>query len=61
MLRYQSNKIFLVKDSLQISGFGEKIQSRSVKAIKYYMTKKPYLSRVYKLKGDFLTFPAFRM
>lgn len=59
MLRYQSNKIFLVKVSLQIGGFGEKIQSRSVKAIKYYRSKKPYFSCIYNLTEDFLTFLAF--
>jgi hypothetical protein len=59
MLRYQSNKIFLVKVSLQIGGFGEKIQSRSVKAIKYYMSKKPYFSWIYKPAGVFLTFQVF--
>lgn len=59
MLRYQSDKIFLIKVSLQIGGFGEKIQSRSVKAIKYYMHKKPYFSCVYNPAGAFLTFVVF--
>ena len=59
MLRYQSNKIFLFKDCLQIGGFGEKILSRSVNAIKYYMIKKPYFSRIYHLTGAFLTFMVF--
>lgn len=59
MLCYQSNKIFLFKVSLQISGFGEKIQSRSVKAIKYYSNKKPYFPWFYNASRAFLTFLAF--
>ena len=59
MLRYQSDKIFLSKVSLQIGGFGEKIQSRSVNAIKYYRNKRPYFSCLYKLAGAFLTFVVF--
>ena len=47
MLRYQINKLFLVKVSLQIGGFGEKIQSRSINAIKYYMSQNPYFSCIY--------------
>jgi hypothetical protein len=59
MLRYQSNKIFLFKVSLQIGGFDEKIQSRSINAIKYYMNKKPYFSGIYNVTGAFLTFTVF--